>query len=107
MLLGDRTLDSLRGSASSPEEASTSGQPGRPAEEIRRDLQGVVGELDVKRKQEHSLHIEITEQTAGIRSLNELEEEEASLLDRIAALELELEAAQFAAQRIEEVVVAD
>lgn len=59
--------------------------------------------LEDKRKREHALHIIMTERSAGMRTLNEVEEERDAAIKRQAQLELELQAANHAVEVMQEV----
>ncbi len=79
-------------------------QPAAPStKELKDELAAVNEELDSKRKQEHALHLMMTERGAGLRTLNEVDEERAATEQRMAELELELQAASHAVSVIEEV----
>jgi uncharacterized protein YhaN len=77
--------------------------PVRGAEDIKHEIEDIADLIDNCQKEAHALHIAITERSAGMRSLNEIEEERADLLQRLEELELESEAASYAATIIEEV----
>jgi DNA repair exonuclease SbcCD ATPase subunit len=75
----------------------------RSPEAIKEELQELTDAIDSAAKDEYALKIEITERTAGARPLNEIEEERAEAARRVGQLELEMEAATYAAAIIEEV----
>lgn len=75
----------------------------RSVEELKRDVEEVNESIDAKRKQEHALHITITERAAGTRSINEIDEERAATELQVRELEMELQAASYAVSIIEEV----
>jgi uncharacterized protein YhaN len=76
--------------------------PGRDITELRRELRALNERIESLTERERAIHIDVTERTAGRRSLNEVEEERAAVEARLADLELELEAASHAAALIEE-----
>lgn len=71
--------------------------------ELRSAAETVDHELESKRKREHALHIMLTQRSAGFRSTNEVEEERESVQNRLANLEMEMDAAQYAAEVLETV----
>lgn len=75
----------------------------RDEHDVKSDLRSLHVELEDLSKQEHDLHIQITRLAAGMRPLNEIEEELAEVRRRVVALEREMEAAAYAASLIEEV----
>lgn len=75
----------------------------RPKDELKGASEAASEAIDALRKQEHALHISMTERGAGTRTLNEVEEERAGTERRVRELELELQAAGYAAAIIEEV----
>ena len=101
MLLEGTTLAGLRAEVESsgplPEE------PGMTAEEVKNRQASLQEEVDAKQKQEHALHISITEVGAGSRSLNEVEEERAATEARVRELEMEMQAASYASSVLDEV----
>ena len=52
-------------------------------------------------KEEHALHLTLTERAAGVRSLNEIDEELAVVARRVQALEMEMAAATHALELVE------
>ena len=100
-LLGDTDLDALRKSVDPRGDLSHG--PTASMTELKDELASVNEELDSKRKQEHALHLMMTERAAGLRTLNEVDEERAAMEQRMAELELELQAAGYAVSVIEEV----
>ena len=101
VLLGDTTLEALRNVTG--EDAVVSGAAIRSHDEIADDLSRVAGDLDAMRKREHALHIMLTERGAGLRTINEVDEDRETVGNRLAQLEEELEAAAYAASKIDEV----
>ncbi len=75
----------------------------RDEDDVKAELRTVNTELDDVSQQEHDLHIQITRLAAGMRSINEIEEELTQVRERVASLEREMEAASYAAALIEEV----
>lgn len=100
-LLHGEDLESLRQAVEGGEPLPTSA--GRTAEEIKREIEDLGGLIENSQKEGHALHIAITERSAGMRSLNEVEEERAEMARRVEELEFEAEAAAYAASVIEEV----
>lgn len=79
--------------------------PTRPAagvEEIREQIEQLGAQVDQLMKEEHHLHILMTQRSGGARSLNEIEEEKAALEQQAAELEREFEATTYAMTLIEE-----
>ena len=77
--------------------------PQRTPEAIKRDRERLSDALDALMKEEHALHLLMTERTAGIRSSNEIDEDRAVLERRIRDLDLELEAASYAMTLIDSI----
>ncbi len=77
--------------------------PKRPRDQIKAELEEVITALESCMKEERELHLYITGRGAAIRSINEIEEEMASLEGRIATLEFELTAATHALALIEDI----
>ena len=100
-LLGDTDLEALRKSLDTHTDLPHG--PTASVQELKDELASVNEELDSKRKQEHALHLMMTEQSAGLRTLNEVDEERAATEQRMAELELELQSAGYAVSVIEEV----
>jgi uncharacterized protein YhaN len=75
----------------------------REKDDVRADLRSINVEIEDLSQQEHDFHIQITRLAAGMRSLNEIEEELAEVRQRVASLEREMDAASYAAALIEEV----
>src|SRR5690606_35207602 len=75
----------------------------RSKDELQRDLERLNQDLDAARKQEHLLHLAITERSAGSRTLNEVDEERAAVGKQVRELEMELQAASYAMAILEEV----
>jgi uncharacterized protein YhaN len=100
-VLNGRELDDLRRAVD--EDGPCRVEAGRTLDEVKGDLAASHDSIDALLKQEHALHLEIAEQTAGLRPINEIEEERAAVAAREEGLALELEAAAYAATVIEEV----
>jgi DNA repair exonuclease SbcCD ATPase subunit len=101
ILLEGRALAELRAEVESfgplSEETALS------AEDLKNRQMSLREEVEAKQKQEHALHISITERNAGSRSLNEVEEERAATEAQVRELEMELQAASYASSMLEEV----
>lgn len=71
----------------------------------REDLKAAVAECTKQAEEwmheEHRVHLQIAERTAGARSINEIEEERALLERQVVDLELEYEATTYAMAQIE------
>lgn len=98
LLLGE-DLEVLRQAVVSGEPLPITG--GRSVEELRRDIDEMNQAVEEAQKEAHALHIAFTERSAGLRSLNEIEEERAEIVHRIQDLEFESRAVAFAAEVIE------
>lgn len=85
------------------EDGSASGSTTREPDDVKADLRSINIEIEDLSQQEHDFHIQITRLAAGMRSLNEIEEELAEVRQRVASLEREMDAASYAAALIEEV----
>ena len=77
--------------------------PQRSADEVKREIADLDERIDALTKEEHALHIKLTERSAGTRSINEIEEERAAVEARVRELELELNAASHAMALIEQI----
>jgi len=100
-LLRGQTLEDLRDAA---EELGTSPTSGcRSQEEVQTELQYVADEIECASKEEHALHIHITQRSAGSRPLSEIEEEREELQRKVKELEFELQSSTHAMAVIEEV----
>lgn len=73
----------------------------RTPDAIQSDLDSNSELLEAKRKRAHSLQLMMTERSAGLRSLNEVDEERDATVRRVAELELELQAAKHAVEVLE------
>ncbi|HOF40267.1 MAG TPA: AAA family ATPase [Candidatus Hydrogenedentes bacterium] len=100
-LLGNDTLESLR--AAVEREYDDAPLPLEDGPELKTALERVLVEADSRSREIHSLELAIAERCAGLRSINEIEEERAAVSQRVEDLQLELEAAAHAAAIIEEV----
>jgi uncharacterized protein YhaN len=101
VILNGQDIHQLR--AAAQEESGSDAIDDRSAEELRHDLQRVREDIEVLRKDEHRVHLAITERLAGLRSINEVEEERDAVSYRMQDLELELQAATYAISVLEEV----
>lgn len=77
--------------------------PKRNAAQIKSDLDNTAAEIDDKMKEEHALHITMTQRGASARSLNEIEEDLAAATLQAQELALELEATSYAMAQIQEI----
>ncbi len=77
--------------------------PMHSLEDLKQRRATLQADLEARRKEEHALHLALTERAAGKRSLSEIEEERAQVEARVRELEFELDAASHAAALIEEV----
>ncbi len=100
LLLGD-TLEALRKAVEKDSPAVESFR--RLPAVVKEELESLRTALAARSKQEHELQLEIAKRTAGQRSLSEIDEDLAVVRSRIERMELELEAATYAAVLIEEV----
>jgi uncharacterized protein YhaN len=98
-LLNGQTLDELRNQAGQSRVVGSK----KTTTELREAAESVDNELESKRKREHALHIMLTQRSAGFRSMNEVEEEREAVQNRLDKLEMELDAAQYAAEVLETV----
>ncbi|HPO16368.1 MAG TPA: AAA family ATPase [Candidatus Hydrogenedentes bacterium] len=80
-----------------------SDMPKRPHGQIKAELEETTAAIEQRMKEERELHIRITERSAALRSINEIEEERATLEGRIRSLEFELTAAAHALALIEDI----
>lgn len=101
VVLNNQDIDALREAVQADGELPEA--PRRSRDQIKAEMTAVAQAIDAKMKEEHALHIRMTERSAGLRSLNEIEEERAELDRRIQDLELEYEAAVHALALIENV----
>jgi uncharacterized protein YhaN len=100
LVLRDDTLEELRELVSA--EALSEADATRSASEIKAALAAITDALEAHRQEEHGLEITLTQRSAGTRPISEIDEERAEVAARVAALDLELEAAAYAAAVIEE-----
>lgn len=100
-VLGDETLDSLKGKGGSLD-ADDDRIP-RSTIALQSDLDANQELLESKRKRVHSLQILMTERASGLRSVNEVDEERDATVNRLAQLELEFQASRHAVQALEDV----
>jgi DNA repair exonuclease SbcCD ATPase subunit len=85
------------------EDGSGLPKPSRDEDSVKADLRAITTEWEDLSQRAHDFHIQITRIAAGVRPLNEVEEEVAEVRARVVALEREMEAASYAAALIEEV----
>jgi uncharacterized protein YhaN len=100
-LLGNDTLESLRSTVE--REHGDDQLPLEDGPGLKAALERVLAEIEVRSREVHSLELAIAERCAGLRSINEIEEERAAVSLRVEELQLELDAAAHAAAIIEEV----
>lgn len=100
-LLGNDTFESLREAVQEEDEQEQ--LLFEDASALKPAFEETKSELESRSKEIHSLELAIAERCAGLRSINEIEEERAAVARRVADFELELEAAAHAAAIIEEV----
>ena len=100
-VLREEKLHDLRNAVA--EDGALPPAPKHSREQIKAELDTIATALDGLMKEEHGLHIAMTERGAGIRSINEIEEEHAFLERRMHDLELEIDAASHAMALIEDI----
>ncbi|NUM55040.1 MAG: AAA family ATPase [Candidatus Hydrogenedentes bacterium] len=98
--LRGETIETLR--AAVEKEGAGTGPLSRRADDVKIELRQWAAKLETHSNEERDLHIALTQRTAGLRSLNEIEEEREEVAARVAELELELEATSYAYALIEE-----
>lgn len=101
MVLRDQDLHDLREAVGLDGELPP--PPKRSIAQIKAEVVTLTAEIDDKMKEEHALHIALTQRGAGARSLNEIEEDHAATAAQVAALEIEHEATVYAMTLIEEI----
>ena len=100
-LLGSDSLEDLRdGLSQIPNGGQLSLEQG-PG--MKAALDRVQQQLEARGKEAHALELAIAERSAGLRTINEIEEERAVVAQRAEVLQRELDAAAHAAAIIEEV----
>ncbi len=100
-LLGDDDIGELRAAVEIDGELPP--PPNKSRDMIRSEIETLTETIDDRMKEEHALHIAITERSAGYRSINEIEEERAAVAGQCIALERERESASYAMAVIEEI----
>jgi uncharacterized protein YhaN len=100
-LLRNQDLPSLRAQVEA--DGPIPERPEGNIEAIKTEIQWLAEQIDAKQKEEHALHIVLTERTAGTRSLNQIEEERDATARRAELLDIELRAASYAMAQIEDV----
>ncbi len=100
-LLRDETFDALQKRVDEDEPVDL--RPEGTVESLRRKLEALSEDVESAQQLAHDVQLEIVEQSAGSRSSNEIEEERGELQARIEDLELERDAAAYAATAIEEI----
>lgn len=79
----------------------TSAPPSKTREELRDALIMLSNAIDARIREEHALHLAATERAAGMRSVNEIEEEKEAVARQLDLLDMELEASSHAMSLIE------
>lgn len=100
-VLREQALDDLRAAVAA--DGALPPPPKRSAAQIKIELDATRADIDEKMKEEHALHIALTQRGAGTRSLNEIEEDHAATAAQVRELETELEATTYASTLIEEI----
>lgn len=77
--------------------------PTRGREDLKAEAAAAAEQMETCLREEHRLHLQVAEKAAGLRSLNEIEEERALLDRQVDDLELEQQAATFAMAQIEDI----
>lgn len=98
-----RDLEALRREVEADGPLPGGALPDGDTESLRQELEDAAAGIDHLQREEHALHVAITERAARVRSLNEIEEEQAFIESRVADLDAELRAAAYAMAQIEEV----
>ncbi len=78
-------------------------RPETTREALRETIDALNDVLETETDREHALHLKLTAQSNGVRPVNELEEEQAVLRNKIRALEAEGDATSYAMALIEDV----
>ncbi len=100
-LLQGESAEALRAAVN--QDAPLPEQPGEDAPALEAETQRITAQIEACSQREHALHIDITARAAAIRPPAELEEDLAAVRRRVAALELERDAAGRAMALIEQV----
>ena len=100
-LLQGRDINVLRQAVD--KEAPLAPAPKLSREALKEESERLAEELEALNRESHALHIEMTEQTAGMRSINEIDEEYTTLERQRDALELEFDATTYAMAQIEDI----
>jgi uncharacterized protein YhaN len=100
-LLREQSMNELRKAVENTGELPPA--PPRSRDQLRTDRTTLTEMIEAKRKEEHALHVALTERAAGLRAINEIEEERAAVARRVDLLDLELEAASHAMTLIEHI----
>jgi uncharacterized protein YhaN len=78
-------------------------KPQADEEALKVQLEQMEAAVDARKKEEYSLHLQLTERTASARSLNEVEEEISALEKLVQQLDFEREATSYAIVHIEDI----
>jgi len=100
-VLRGEDIQALRGAVQTAGELPP--KPRRSRDDIQADAAACAAKTEAHLREEHRLLLQIAERTAGVRSLNEIEEERAVLERQVEDLELEMEAASYALAHIQEI----
>ncbi|MBI5095722.1 MAG: AAA family ATPase [Candidatus Hydrogenedentes bacterium] len=101
LVLRDDTIENLREVVNSADVEGA--EPERSAAELKTSIGAVNESLEARRQEMHEIEIALTQRSAGVRAISEIEEERAEVAARVAQLELELDAAAYAAAIVEDV----
>ena len=99
-ILRGQNIDDLRNQANLVDFEGPA--PTRNKEAIKSDVEALNIDIDDRLKEEHALHISLTERSATTRSINEIEEEISDVEHQLNALQLEHEATAYAMTLIED-----
>ncbi len=72
---------------------------------LQQEIETLNASIDEQTRQAHAIQVQLAERGAGIRSLNEIEEDRAALLRRVDHLQQELDASSYAMALIENIAV--
>ncbi|MFO7975320.1 MAG: AAA family ATPase [Candidatus Hydrogenedentota bacterium] len=100
-VLGGETFESLRDTVQEGDDGEQLLLENGPS--VKAAFEKTTSELEARNKEIHSLELAIAERCAGLRSINEIEEERAAVAQRVEDFQLELDATAHAAAIIEEV----
>lgn len=72
---------------------------------LQRNIEQLNTRIDELTREAHAIQVQLAERSAGVRSLNEIEEDRAALLRRVERLQTELDASSYAMSLIENIAV--